>query len=102
MRDRKPPEIRRRPRADCARLTRGRREIPMESKRSEQWQAWVKQVCEENAVTGKTGRFEPSPDDAFKLAALQWWTHTIGRIAIEIYATDRRQFDRMSRILSDA
>jgi hypothetical protein len=28
--------------------------------------------------------------------------HTMGRIAIEVYATDRRQFERMSKILSDA
>lgn len=75
----------------------------MDPKRSEQWQAWLDSICKEYAISqGKTGRFEPSPDDAFKLAALQWWTHTIGRVLIEVYATDRRQYDRMAAILSDA
>ena len=75
----------------------------MESKRSAEWQAWLDKICSEYQVAeGKTGRFEPNPDDAFKLAALQWWLHDIGRILIEVYATDRRQFDRMSALLSDA
>src|SRR4030095_13283018 len=75
----------------------------MESKRPEQWQAWVESICREYTVRPETtGRFEPNPSDAFKLAALQWWTHEIGRTLIEMYATDRRQFKRMSRIVSDA
>ena len=75
----------------------------MDSKQSDQWQAWVDSVCRENAVSpDKTGRFEPNADDAFKLAALQWWTHEIGQVLIEIYATDRRQYDRIARIMSDA
>jgi hypothetical protein len=75
----------------------------MESQRSRQWKAWIDSICQEHQVsTKKSGRFEPNPDDAFKLAALQWWTHEIGRILIEVYATDRRQFDRMSMILSDS
>jgi hypothetical protein len=45
----------------------------MESNRSGQWQAWLQSICDEYKVaTGKTGRFEPNADDAFKLAALQW------------------------------
>jgi hypothetical protein len=75
----------------------------MESNRSRQWQAWFDSICGEYEVgPKKTGRFEPNPEDAFKLAALQWWTHTLGRTLIEVYATDRRQYDRMSKILSDA
>lgn len=75
----------------------------MDSNRSTEWQAWLDSICKQRAVSPtRTGRFEPNPDDAFKLAALQWWTHTIGRVLIEVYATDRRQFDRMSLILGDA
>jgi len=76
----------------------------MESKkRSAEWQAWLDGICRQYAVSeGKTGRFEPNPDDAFKLAALQWWTHNIGKVLIEVYATDRRQYARIAGVMSDA
>jgi hypothetical protein len=47
-------------------------------------------------------KWEPHGEDAFKLAALHWWALTIEQAAIEIYATDRNQYARMARILSDA
>ena len=52
----------------------------MDSKRSEQFQAWLDGICKEIKLEQerRTGRFQPEPDDAFKLAALQWWTHTLG------------------------
>ena len=76
----------------------------MASRRSAEWRAWVESVCSEHNVGSRKdgGKFEPHADDAFKLAALQWWTHTIGKTLIEVYATDRRQYRRMSQIMGDA
>jgi hypothetical protein len=74
------------------------------SQPSSQWQAWFDEICRKHAIrpVSPTGKFQPDPNDAFKLAALQWWAFTIGQVAIETYATDRRQYARISKVLSDA
>lgn len=75
----------------------------MATERSRQWQAWFDEICQENKVSpAETGKFQPEAGDAFKLAAIQWWAANIARLAIELYATDRRQYDRMSRVFRDA
>ena len=75
----------------------------MATERSKEWQAWFDQICQDNPVRPSgTGKFEPEVTDAYKLAAIQWWTATITRAALELYATDRRQYDRMARVLLDA
>ena len=73
------------------------------AERSREWQAWFDEICQENPVSASgTGKFQPDPSDAFKLAAIQWWASNIARLAIELYATDRRQYNRMSRVFKDA
>jgi Cys-rich repeat protein len=45
-------------------------------------------------------KWQPKGEDAFKLAALRWWALVIEQVAIEAYATDRKRFKDLSRILS--
>ena len=47
-------------------------------------------------------KWQASPDDAISLAALQWFTHAIGQISIEVYATDRSKFKEMEAVLAQA
>ena len=41
----------------------------------------------------------PEPDDAIRLAALRWFALEMEKISIEIYATDKRKFALMERVL---
>ena len=41
----------------------------------------------------------PEPDDAIRLAALRWFALEMERISIEIYATDKRKFALMEKVL---
>lgn len=43
--------------------------------------------------------WKPQANDAIRLAALRWYAITIERLAIDIYATDRRKFEAMEAIL---
>ena len=47
-------------------------------------------------------KWQPSPEDAISLAALQWFTHAIGQISIEVYATDLTKFKEMETVLAEA
>jgi hypothetical protein len=40
------------------------------------------------------------PNDAINLAALRWYACTIERICIEIYATNRKKFTRLEKLLN--
>jgi hypothetical protein len=50
----------------------------------------------------RTGnKWQGSNDDAIKLAALRWFALEIESNAIQIYATDRTQFDGLERLLRE-
>ena len=44
-------------------------------------------------------KWQPNPDDAIKLAALRWFALTIESSAIQIYATDARQYAALEQVL---
>lgn len=44
----------------------------------------------------------PEPDDAIRLAALRWFALEMERISIEVYATDKRKFAKLEKILRKA
>ena len=39
------------------------------------------------------------PQDAINLAALRWYVCTIDRLCIEIYATNRRKYPKLAKLL---
>ena len=43
--------------------------------------------------------WQAQPDDAIRLAALRWLAISIERLTIEIYATDKQQFQAMEDVL---
>ena len=43
--------------------------------------------------------WQAQPDDAIRLAALRWLAISIERLTIEIYATDKAQFEDMEDVL---
>jgi hypothetical protein len=45
--------------------------------------------------------WEPSPQDAMRLAALRWFANTIENFSIELYATDRTSFEAVETVLRE-
>lgn len=43
--------------------------------------------------------WDPSPKDAISLAAFRWFANTIENCAIELYATERKSFKEVERVL---
>jgi hypothetical protein len=43
--------------------------------------------------------WQADPDDAIRLAALRWFAIEIERLSIEIYASDKRKYRTMERLL---
>jgi hypothetical protein len=45
--------------------------------------------------------WQAQPDDAIRLAALRWFALEVERLSIEIYATDKRRYVPVERLLRD-
>jgi hypothetical protein len=46
-------------------------------------------------------KWEPSSNDATAFAAFRWFANTIENDALELYATDRRHFPEIERVLRE-
>ena len=46
-------------------------------------------------------KWEPSSNDATAFAAFRWFANTIENDSLELYATDRRHFPEIERVLRD-
>lgn len=50
---------------------------------------------------GSTGRWQPGPDDAIKLAAIRWYLCAIEMEAIQLFATDPSQYEAIETKMSN-
>jgi hypothetical protein len=49
-----------------------------------------------------TGKWQPRPDDAIRLAALRWFALELERLSIEIYASNQAAYPQMESVLRQA